>query len=110
MIDGDNGHSSQLGLLGETVHFPSSADVLKSLLVFLCLAISVSIPQGLALLLRPLHIPCALFLVILDFGKHEHSIYPCLDQLRPPPGSLGEGDGTPLQYSCLEYFMGGGAR
>ena len=83
---------------------------MKSLLLFLCLAISMSIPEGLALLLRPLHIPCALFLVILDFGKHEHSIYPCLDQLRPPPGSLGEGDGTPLQYSGLEYFMGGGAR
>ena len=61
---------------------------MKSLLVFLCLSISVSIPEGLALLLRPLHIPCALFLVILDFGKHEHSIYPGLDQLYPPPGSL----------------------
>ena len=61
---------------------------MKCLLLFLCLAISVSIPEGLALLLRPLHIPCALFLVILDFGKHEHSIYPGLDQLHPPPGSL----------------------
>ena len=82
---------------------------MKSLLVFLSLSISVSIPQSLALLLRPLHTPCALFLVILDFGKHEHSIYPGLDQLGPPPGSLGAGDGTPLQYSCLENPMGGGA-
>ena len=24
-------------------------------------------------------------------------------------GTIGEGDGTPLQYSCLENPMGGGA-
>ena len=30
--------------------------------------------------------------------------------LWPSRASLGEGNGTPLQYSCLENSMGGGAR
>jgi len=55
------------------------ADVMKYLLVFLCLSISVSIPQ--CLLLRSLHIPFAF--VILYFGKRAYSVYPGLDQLHP---------------------------
>ena len=60
------------------------ADVMKPLLVFLCLFIFVSIPQ--CLILRPLHILFAF--VILHFGKCAHSVYPGLDQLHPPPGSI----------------------
>ena len=30
-------------------------------------------------------------------------------ELSQPRGNLGEGNGTPLQYSCLEYPMDGGA-
>ena len=34
---------------------------------------------------------------------------PCSDQLGPEAQSSGEGNGTPLQYSCLENPMDGGA-
>ena len=30
-------------------------------------------------------------------------------RIEAPDNTLGEGDGTPLQYSCLENPMGGGA-
>ena len=59
------------------------AQVMESL----CLSISVSIPQCPPLQLRSLHRSFPLFLVILDFGKHEHSVYPGLGQLHPSPGS-----------------------
>ena len=34
---------------------------------------------------------------------------PCLSALQALPGRTGEGDGTPLQYSCLENPTDGGA-
>ena len=45
------------------------AEVMKSLLLFLCLSISLSILQSLTLLLRSLHILFLCFLDILYFGK-----------------------------------------
>ena len=42
------------------------------------------------------------FLVIMFFFQHFASIYPHCN-------IFGEGNGTPLQYSCLENPMDGGA-
>ena len=41
----------------------------------------------------------------LDLEKAEETAI----KLRTSIGSFGEGDGTPLQYSCLENPMDGGA-
>ena len=46
--------------------------------------------------------PAALFLTFLG------QLFPDVD-LSSPRISNGEGNGTPLQYSCLENTMGGGA-
>ena len=47
------------------------------------------------------NMPCSCFLPLL--GTQGSA------QMSPPKESLGEGNGTPLQYSCLENPMDGGA-
>ena len=47
------------------------------------------------------------FLSNLNMNQPQVCIYPL--PFEPPSLCLGEGDGTPLQYSCLENPMDGGA-
>ena len=50
------------------------------------------------------------FLKIVPYSLLCHIIYTEIDQLKGTHYSLsGEGNGTPLQYSCLENPMDGGA-
>ena len=63
---------------------------------------------------------CGLWLVQLTTLRHPHPVpteqshasdlfHALLLTLHSSPICLGEGNGTPLQYSCLENPMGGGA-
>ena len=44
-----------------------------------------------------------------SFSLMHTVIWKYLTYMRLPTGKLREGDGTPLQYSCLENPMDGGA-
>ena len=47
--------------------------------------------------------------VVADRGLTNLGIHRSLIEKSFTRGELGEGNGTPLQYSCLEYPMDGGA-
>ena len=48
-------------------------------------------------------------MTLIDIGAECSLIYGKQEQFLGPRAHIGEGNGTPLQYSCLENPMGRGA-